>query len=98
MILLVHADNDYTASISVNLPASCLDITYCNIQNGSYRYGYDYCIFLVLWYTADDASMPATVEIHLSFLHPSKDLCIRPLANGAQLIQRSKDHLLLLFW
>jgi len=49
-------------------------------------------------YTADDAPMTATVEIHLSFLHPLTDLCIRPLANAARLIQRSKDHLLLLFW
>jgi hypothetical protein len=97
MILLVHANSDYTASMCVYLPASCLDITCCNIRNGSYLYGYDYCIFLVIRYTADDAPMPATVEIHLSFCIP-KDLCIRPLANGAQLIQRSKDHLLLLFW
>jgi hypothetical protein len=76
MILLVHANSDYTASMSVYLPASCLDITCCNIRNGSYLYGYDYCIFLVIRYTADDAPMPATVEIHLSFCIP-KDLCIR---------------------
>jgi hypothetical protein len=36
MILLVHANNDYIASMSVYLPASSLDITYCDIRNGSY--------------------------------------------------------------
>jgi hypothetical protein len=78
--------------MSVYLPASCLDITYCNIRKGSYLYGDDYCIFLVIWYTADDAPMTATVEIHLSFLHPLTDLCIRPASKRSSAhpkIQRS---------
>jgi hypothetical protein len=77
MIILVHANNDYITSMSVYLPISCLDITYCNIRNGSCPYGYDYYIFLVIWYPVDAGPMQVTVEMRLSFLHALTDLCIR---------------------
>ena len=95
---MIHANYDYTASISVYLPVSCLDITYCNIRNGSCPYGYDYCIFLVIWYTVDAAPMPATVEMHLSFLHPLTDLCIRSASKRSSAHPKIKDHLLMLLW